>query len=196
VLGRLGGSSGCHSCSWRDVGCSGLGLSGGSSLLVSGSVGEELFECGQALVVVFGKISTHTRAGEESLHVFAGGSEIEDVVSVVSFDAVGVLKELVGLLFHHGLLCCGDVARARCRRGHEQFVSGAVQECSCESPGEFLGTHHQSRDIDLTDGLHFSQYAECVGADTGVAQDVRGFRADTLEQVALFPNGSDGDVEG
>src|SRR6185369_12580525 len=104
--------------------------------------------------------------------------------------------EFVGFLFHQGLLCGRGGAWFCRRRWYEELFPGTFEECSCESSAEFVDVHHELCDVDLSDGLHFSQCAEGVGADTCIAENVCGFWANAFEQVASFSDRGDGDVEG
>src|ERR1035437_8617910 len=125
------------------------------ALFVAGDIGKELFESRERVRVVLGEVLVHAGVVEKSLDVFACGSEIEDVVPVVRFDAVDVLEEFVGFLLHHGLLCKGGASWSVCRQGEEEFVSGAVEERSREAAGEFLGTHHEGSNFVLSTGFIF-----------------------------------------
>ena len=57
-----------------------------------GTVGEDCFERGEGVVVVFCKIPVHSGVCEDSFDVFECGGEIEYVVAVVCLDAVGVFE--------------------------------------------------------------------------------------------------------
>jgi hypothetical protein len=157
-----------------------LGFFDGSSLPVSITVGKELFERAQAFLMMLCQVSSYMGVREKSLDVFTSGRQIEDVVAVIRFDAANVLEEFVGFLFHGGLLGFGGDARSGRRRGHQHLFSGAVQECSRETSGEFHGAHHEPGNVDLADRLHSTQGAECVSADALVLQNLCGFRAKCL----------------
>src|SRR6266567_1077572 len=103
------------------------------------------------------EVSMDAIIADESLHVSACGREVEYVAAVVGADAIGMLEHLFGFLFHHRLLGWRDVSCALCRRGYEEFISRAIEQCAGESASKFLSVQHESCDVDLSDRLHLSE---------------------------------------
>ena len=125
-------------------------------LFVADGIGEELFESGKRVRVVFGEVFVYAGVGEDAFEVSARGGQVEDVIAVVGTNAFGVLEHLLGLLLHHCFLRWLDVSRPGRSCWDEQFVARPIEECP-HKPSRApigIGTINRATSICLM-GFHF-----------------------------------------
>src|SRR5689334_6357435 len=110
----------------------------------------------------------HALVIQKLLDVPTGSRKFKHIVSVIGLNAICMPEHFAGLLLDDRLLIGVQKFRTWAGRGYQEIVVRGRKECSRESAGEFLGTYHDARDIDLADGLHLPQGTECSHRDAFV----------------------------